>query len=328
MEGEATRSAPQPTGTQPPVGQRRRQSNVDDLKTFIWNPKAKEFLGRSMISWAKIGLFYVIFYLCLALIFYVMMVVFYQTLDTEGRPKWTGSDDSILKHVGLGVRPTTCILKAKRTVISYYPTDLSTSQPYVDSINKLLMRYNSSNFPENAVYRDCSLNTDETEENRMKDSESCAFDLDALGSSCSQEPLWGYDTNSPCVFFKINKVIDWEPQTIQNISALPTGLQEHINSTDDSSVALSGHIWVWCESDDVELEQAAPGVPIYYFPYLNQKGYLSPLIPVRIMNLQSDVTVRIRCRAWAKNIRFKNNNRPLGQTDLSFRIERGTSCQL
>ena len=48
---------------------------------------------------AKIGVFYLVFYSCLAGFFAAMMAIFYQTLDTETSPKFAFGQ-SILKNPG------------------------------------------------------------------------------------------------------------------------------------------------------------------------------------------------------------------------------------
>lgn len=51
------------------------------------------------------------------------------------------------------------------------------------------------------------------------------------------------------------------------------------------------------------------GFPAYYYPYLNQKGYMSPLIAVQFEKVPAHKLVNVECRAWAKNIEYSGSNR-------------------
>lgn len=53
------------------------------------------------------------------------------------------------------------------------------------------------------------------------------------------------------------------------------------------------NVWVWCESEDVKIEQKSPGIPFSFFPYHKQSGYLSPLVPVRLLNLEGKAENRV-----------------------------------
>lgn len=50
----------------------------------------------------------------------------------------------------------------------------------------------------------------------------------------------------------------------------------------------------------------------YYYPYLNQKGYLSPLMFVKFNSVERNVAVMVECRAWAKNIRYDRTEKEGG----------------
>nr|XP_045601441.1 sodium/potassium-transporting ATPase subunit beta-like [Procambarus clarkii] len=279
---------------------------MDDVVKFLWNPNTKEFLGRNAVSWAKILLFYLVFYSFLAGFFAVMMAVFYQTLDTRHQPKYTGHQ-SLLNTPGLGVVPG-----LHGDVITYQSSQDTSSREYVRIINQLIESYDIVNRAQ-VDYKNCT--SDDTPTKR----EVCIFDLNLLGSSCSKEDNWGYTTSSPCIFLKLNKMINWKPEAPRSLQDLPLGLQEYINATQDPLQTLSEHVWVWCESEDSQLEQPAPGIPLYYFPYTNQEGYHRPLVPVRINATQDGVVVN--CRAYGHNIQHKVNKRLAGEVNLYVKIE-------
>lgn len=277
------------------------------LKAFLWNPEAKTVLGRTGKSWAQIGVFYVIFYFCLALYFSMLMFIFLRTLEPD-TPKYTGAD-SLLTNPGLSFVPRTYHDELRPTII-YDPSNDQSSSPYVNSINKLWKAYDPR--PSNAV--DCQNDG----VFRKADDPPCLFDLAATNTSCSPDDRWGYNTNSPCILLKLNRMFHWRPQPPESFEGLPEGLRSYIfnKSSEDPETALSQNAWVWCESEDVKIEQLSPGLPLSFFPYHMQEGYLSPLAPVRLLDLKAGQKVKVDCRVWAKNVEPKVGIRRTGQASV------------
>lgn len=63
----------------------------------------------------------------------------------------------------------------------------------------------------------------------------------------------------------------------------------------------------------------SPGLPAYYYPYLNQNEYLSPLIAVQFKKLPPGQLINVECRAWAKNI-FYNGGISDRKGSVSFQL--------
>eukprot|EP00397_Hematodinium_sp_SG-2012_P068669 GEMP01112834.1.p1 GENE.GEMP01112834.1~~GEMP01112834.1.p1 ORF type:complete len:191 (+),score=3.57 GEMP01112834.1:1-573(+) len=186
------------------------------------------------------------------------------------------------------------------------------SHAYIDSINYFLKAYNNRRIPR-SMYVNCNEKDD-----KMSD-EICDFNLGMTKTNCTEEDNWGYNTNSPCILLKLNKMIDWIPEPMRNVNSLPQGLQDYINNLSDTD-ALSKNVWVWCESEGVEIDQPAPGIPYYFYPYSNQLGYLAPFVMVRLRDLPREEEVRVTCRAWAANILPRMNRRPLGQLEINIKL--------
>lgn len=76
-------------------------------------------------------------------------------------------------------------------------------------------------------------------------------------------------------------------------------------------------VWVSCDGTNAEDREnlgevkyyPSQGFPAYYYPYLNQPGYLSPLIAVQFERLAINKMINIECRAWAKNIIYSGSLR-------------------
>lgn len=264
-----------------------------EWRTFLWNPKTKEFLGRNAQSWGKITAFYVVFYAFLAGYFAFMMTVLYHTLEDD-RPKYTShGGQSILKAPGLGMRPDYRPSDLYH-LMEYDPNNEDSYVEYVNSINDLLAGYDGSsdNIP------DC----------KTKLNIPCGFDVTSLRNSQStwNATTWGYSTASPVVILKLNKVFDWVPKPYNaNADALPEGLRNYINETMDVT-AQPQMVWVWCETKEEGVSftyTPYPGFPVYYYPFVNQQGFLSPIVAVHIKDLPAETEVRVSCEAYAKNVK-------------------------
>ncbi|CAH2065805.1 unnamed protein product, partial [Iphiclides podalirius] len=73
----------------------------EGFRIFLWNSETGQFLGRTGSSWAKILLFYLIFYAILVGFFAALLAIFYQTLDYK-TPKWQ-MDGSLIGNNPAGV---------------------------------------------------------------------------------------------------------------------------------------------------------------------------------------------------------------------------------
>ena len=52
--------------------------------------------------------------------------------------------------------------------------------------------------------------------------------------------------------------------------------------------------------------------PGYYYPYLNQMHYLSPIVWIQLRNITPGVIIQVRCKAWARNIQHDDLNPRVG----------------
>ena len=83
------------------------KKNGDGIGKFIWNSETKEFLGRDGGSWAKITLFYAIFYACLGSFFVGLLSAFTSFMPAD-RPSYYGEASTMNirgLNPGLGFRP-------------------------------------------------------------------------------------------------------------------------------------------------------------------------------------------------------------------------------
>ena len=151
-------------------------------------------------------------------------------------------------------------------------------------------------------------------ENRASNNKICKFDLSTLGN-CGKGK-YGYDKGNPCIILELNKIYGFEPIPYSYASeahGMSAELVEHIRKQTDKN-----QVWVECygknENDKealrgkIEYFPKSQGFPNYYFPYLDQNDYKSPLVAVQFKGIQKNLLIQIECRAFAKNIFFDQSN--------------------
>lgn len=124
--------------------------------------------------------------------------------------------------------------------------------------------------------------------NTIASGKPCEISLEDFGE-CSSEKSFGYKTNSPCIFIKMKKSLDWVPK-VYNSSSLPAKVQTELNDAIKSNVPM---IWLNCaESSKKNREDLGKieyfpknGFPAYFFSHANQDGYLEPLVAVYFKNI-------------------------------------------
>uniref|UniRef100_A0A023F8Y2 Putative sodium/potassium-transporting atpase subunit beta-2 n=1 Tax=Triatoma infestans TaxID=30076 RepID=A0A023F8Y2_TRIIF len=282
------------------------------FKTFLWNSETNQFLGRTFASWAKILLFYVCFYTGLISFFFGLMALFYQTIDFT-TPKWQQSSSLIGSNPGLGFRPMPPESHVESTLIWYKITD-SNYAAWTTKLDDFLKPYREPDPQYESFVQNCDYDTVDNVDR------VCKIDISAW-TPCLKDANYNYHTGAPCIFLKLNKIFGWMPEFYNDTEHLPNNmpqdLKNHINDEKKHNPKALNTVWVSCEGEnpaDVEnigSIQYIPrrGFPGYYFPYKNQKGYLSPIIAIWFEKPASGVLINIECKAWAHNIQHDRAER-------------------
>ncbi|XP_017784397.1 PREDICTED: sodium/potassium-transporting ATPase subunit beta-2 [Nicrophorus vespilloides] len=278
----------------------------ESFSTFLWNSETSQFLGRTGSSWAKILLFYAIFYAALIGFFAAMLTVFYQTLDAK-KPKWLLDESLIGSNPGLGFRPMPPDSNVESTLIWYKSNDKGNVLYWQEELSRFLELYNKDNNPHPGNIEDCQQGVKPTP------GKVCDVKLDNKWQPCLAKDGYNYNSSSggPCIFLKLNKIYGWHPEFFNNTN-LPNNMPNHLQ---DKIKSLEGTpenkmVWVTCEGEnpaDIENIGAiqffpAPGFAGQYFPFQNQDGYISPLVAVYFEKPARGVLINIECKAWALNI--------------------------
>lgn len=306
-----------------------QKKGLAGFSEFLYNSSTGEFLGRTGTSWAKITVFYIIFYACLAAVWALFLTIFLQTLE-ETAPKWQGANGIIGANPGLGFRPSPPYDYVDSTLIMFthgqgagddwkhWTTELEKFwEPYAKGLD------NSGEFVE-----DCSFTKKKSSKEKV-----CFFDTKTISEPCFPESFFGYDKGNPCIFIKLNKIYGWEPQPYDNTSALPESMPAQLKNAIKENARGNGGtpqpiVWLSCEGENpADKENIGPitysplqGFPAYHFPYLRTPGYLSPFVAVQLKQPSPGVLVNIECKAWAKNIRHNRMDR-IGIVHFEFLMD-------
>ncbi|TMW50940.1 hypothetical protein DOY81_004013 [Sarcophaga bullata] len=275
------------------------------LGTFIYNSKDGTYFGRTPKSWGQLFLFYMIFYTILAGLFTICMQGLFSTLN-DREPRWKLHDSLIGTNPGLGFRPIS--EETERGSVIEFDTKKDGEKKYwIDLLDDYIKAYNESTHSGKL----CSFN--QTHDSK----DVCNVDINQFGP-CSPKNSYGYNNNRPCVFLKLNKIFNWVPEYYDDLAELPDDmpveLKQHISSVQPWE---RQQIWVSCNGTNAEDKESlgevkyfpTQGFPAYYYPYMNQPGYLSPLIAVQFQKLPNAKMMNIECRAWARNIIYSGSVR-------------------
>lgn len=291
------------------------------IKYFVHNPETGEYFTRTPKSWLLIFIFYVIYYSCLAAFWAGMLAIFLTTLSDD-QPKWQHENSIIGTSPGLGLKPAQAPKFIDSSMISFNADsedDTDTMQGYggwVDRYTGFLKAYK-----EDTKGVACS------HENGASKDQVCKFNLADLGNCGTGS--YGYDNGNPCIVLKLNKIYGlelnpYEEAELSEDLGMSKELIEHIKAQPDKK-----QVWVECRGEnpaDVEALKgkikyfpSSQGFPTYYFPYLNQDGYKSPLVAVQFEGIERNRLVHIECRAFADGIGYNRRDR-IGINHLELHI--------
>lgn len=310
----------------------------DGFAHFVWNSETSEFLGRTGMSWLKIGIFYVIYYAFLAGFFIVMLLIFYQTLE-EYRPKWRVENGIIGGNPGVGFRPRPEEAHIESTLIWFRSGDANGNWgDWVERYNKTFLKdYYEDQDNVEFIDKQTSVKTKKVdcEVAPPGTNQLCKVNRDKLfQGDCTYENNYGFKEGKPCIIIKLNKIYDWEPLEYDHeYNKPPSDFPKELNGTfwanvekqkeldkDDGNKdkePLNDRVWIECHGQNpADVENMGPvvyypemGVSKRFYPYKNQDKYLSPVVFMQMQKPRQGVMIAIECKAWAKNIEHNSQER-------------------
>ncbi|CAD6241145.1 GSCOCG00009168001-RA-CDS [Cotesia congregata] len=297
------------------------KSKIKAFSDFFYNPNEKTVLGKTKKQWGVTGLFYLVFFSGLIVLFSICMVGLMATIQKD-KPRWTLDQSLIGSSPGLGFRPISD--NPHELALIFYKNNNETQiKTWTRRLDDYLEHYRNRTMLPNRQRCDYKFP-------KPKEGNVCAVDLDTDFGICSPSNQYGFNNSSPCVFIKLNKIFDWVPEYYQ-LSELPSDMPKklvnHIKSYGNSSELNT--VWVSCQGEEAEdRESLGPiqyfpkiqGFPGYYYPYKNINGYLSPLVAVNFERPTRNKIINVECRAWAKNIIFHQRQK-IGMVHFELRID-------
>jgi len=298
-----------------------KENEVDEIqrketwRDFLYNSNKGEVLGRTGMSWCKIGVFYAIFYACLVGWFAGLLHAFDASLDKTA-PTYYGENSLTQANPALGMRP---MPRFDSTMIRFAQAKKSSYRPYVDHLEAFIKTYENVS---DAV--DCSSGE------RPKEGKACKIDIreHLTNLGCTRETDYGYFAGTPCVVLKMNKLYDFTPNPYATFADLEKDLDKETGERLGYQSYADGNTGVSCDGQNaldkqnIDLIEFSPstGLDAIYFPYRNQDGYRSPVVVAKLSNVQKRVTIQFNCRLWAMNIDNSDGKRKSGTMHFELYI--------
>jgi len=326
------------------------RTGAEKYTYILYDPKNGTILTRTPKSWALIILFYCIYYSCLAAFWAACMTIFLKIQidipgDDGGRPTWTLGESIIGVRPGLGIRPAQTYEEVDSGIFSLDGkfewaggdvqaaidealkelknekkwSDISAiegSKGYAFRAYEFFKAYSTSGDAE-----DCKAAP--ADQYHAKNGKFCTFDLPTLGP-CTDFPYGYAKGGSPCVFVKLNRIMDLEPKPI-NIDNADS--QDESLKKDDSArkfmdeLKAAGYpkkVLVKCEGEYPADKEILEGkldifpkqdgmtntaeIPLKYFPYdkYRKDGKENPLVAIQFKDLDplKGRLLHVICKAY------------------------------
>ncbi|CAF1115447.1 unnamed protein product [Rotaria sordida] len=287
-----------------------KNKNVEKPRTsFLYDPRRKTLLGRSSLNWARLALFYTIFYFCLGMFFVILLTAFAWMLDREV-PRYYNKDSTMAVRttatvVGMGFRPQPEIDDSLIRITSDPHQQIRIASSLRLYRDVYLIQRNDAKIEECSEVEPAS---------ELVPGTACSFNwfhiVNTADHPCSDNNMYGFKNEEPCVLVKLNKVYGWTPSK----GPLPPRIQDLRNIHSNKSVSKPD-VYITCEGSNPADKDALHDVkyysvgkpsgsikygiiPNYYFPYRNAPDHVQPFVLVQFKNLPLNRLISVTCRAW------------------------------
>jgi len=280
-------------------------------KFQFYNSETGELLGRNGASWLKITIFYVAYFTFLAGLFMASISVMKTTVNDD-KPRL----QTRLQIPGLHALPK-------------LDPEIDDQAARLSDNDGVAIKYDPATDGDNQIY--VGILDEIKKEAEKQDGGPADFSFSSLGD-CGQAP-YGYDSNSPCVWIRLNKVIDWTPVGY----FAPTENQGFTSASLNSRMEKDA-VYIRCESKEVDSTEKNTvnfsysggtdgNLESKFYPFEGKKAqpkYQQPIVAVKVGDLKPGVNTRIYCRAFAKNIPIDDRDN-LGS--ITFEITAGSKTE-
>lgn len=276
-------------------------------------------MGRTGGSWAKILLFYVIFYGFLTGIFIGTIQALLLTLS-DYKPTW---QDRIAPP-GLTHSP-----RSDKAELMFTAGEEETFMKYTKSMREFLEAYSDEKQKDQQKFENCGEQPkDYTHrgdlETEIGTRKACRFLRSYLGP-CSgiDDKYFGFQDGKPCLIVKLNRIVNYRPKPPLSNESIPEEAQHR---------AQPYVIPLYCtnkrEEDEGKLGEVryygiGGGFPLHYYPYygkLLHSQYLQPLVAIQFVNITMNYELRIECKVFGENIHYSDKDRYQGRFDIKLTV--------
>ncbi|XP_026563237.1 potassium-transporting ATPase subunit beta [Pseudonaja textilis] len=272
---------------------------MENFQRFVWNPDTGQLMGRTLINWVWISLYYVAFYVVLTGLFTLSIYSLMKTINP-----YTPDYQDRLKSPGVTLRPN--VYGEKGMEIYYNIFQNSSYAGYVGILKKFLSAYNETMQEDNENCSQENYYYQKTFDAPNNEKHSCKFTRDML-ENCSglTDTKFGFPEGRPCLIIKMNRIINFLPGN-------GTAPKVNCTTTDDSSF-------------EVAYYPANGTFSLHYFPYYGlkaQPSYTNPLVAVKLLNFTYNKILHIVCRVVGVGITSNNPHDPYeGKVEFKLRIQ-------
>jgi len=307
-------------------------STKNTILNFLYNKETGAICGRTLMSWLKITVFYIIFYICLALFALAMFSLFWELTISKEKPRWIGADGLIGSTPGVGFRPMPDQDDNAESTLIWINMEKDAEESFwATRLDEYFAKY----YPDSNNGKKCNYNGDSADSEQ-----GCDVDINSF-TECKNGSGYGYTESrgSPCVLVKLNRIYGWKPEkyTAEKLPKdMPLILQEKIKALAGSSAPELDTTWITCQPENpVDRENVGPieyyslgsgsseefgMIPNYFYPYEKQAGYESPFVFIRFIKPVKNVLIQVECRAWARNIGYNRQFR-VGSVHFELMID-------
>ncbi|XP_010212481.1 PREDICTED: potassium-transporting ATPase subunit beta [Tinamus guttatus] len=273
---------------------------MENFRLFVWNPETKQFMGRTLINWVWISLYYLAFYVVMTGLFALSLYSLMRTLN----PYEPDYQDQ-LKSPGVTLRPD--VYGERGLQIYYNVSDNRTWDGFVTTLHTFLSAYTPAAQHQNINCMRDEYFIQDTFDGPNKTKLSCKFTLDML-QNCSglTDPTFGFPEGKPCLIIKMNRIIKFYPGN---------GTAPKVDCTyGDDSRPL-----------EVDYYPRNGTFNLHYFPYYGIKAqptYTNPLVAVKLLNITRNEEFKIVCRVIGTGIISDNIHDPYeGKVEFKLKID-------
>jgi sodium/potassium-transporting ATPase subunit beta len=241
---------------------------------FLYDKQSGHVMGRNCKEWTQLIGFYLIFYTCLFGFWVACMFGFLSTTNLQF-PTQLGYQSMLKLNPAIGYRPQPDF---EVNLVKFNSSNPSTYQHFKDDLNAYLAPYFDETKQKNLVDCDGTIVANANT--------SCKFDPRKAAPECFPEASppfsLGFETGRPCILLKMNRIIGWLPRNANDTTY--RDVRVRCRGQNEADVETLGEIEYYPGKKDGNGTYGI--ISSYYFPYMNQPGYLSPLVFARFANVK------------------------------------------